>query len=162
MTRFTAIPRVRLRDSRLDSVAAFVEFSRSEGAAGAIASFTGTVRDEDASVDYLYLDWYPGLSEASLQAIAQACVERFEVAALTVEHRCGKVERGEAIVFVAAASKHRRAALEAVDYTMDRLKSEAALWKREVGPGVDRWVEPRAEDSRDLERWKAPKEGNHE
>ncbi len=153
MTQFTAIPRVRLRDSRLDSTDAFAAFAQAEGAAGAMASFTGVVRGEDASVDYLYLDWYPGMSEASLQAIAQACVERFDVTALTVEHRCGKVERGETIVFVAAASKHRRAALEAVDYTMDRLKSEAALWKREVGQGVDRWVEPRAEDSKDLERW---------
>lgn len=153
MTRFTAIPRVRLRDQSLDAAAAFAEFTRAEGAAGAVASFTGVVRDEDASVDYLYLDWYPGMSEASLQIIAQACVERFEVSALTVEHRCGKVMRGEAIVFVAAAAKHRRAALEAVDYAMDRLKSEAALWKREVGKDVDRWVEPRVEDSRDLERW---------
>ncbi|HVZ29223.1 MAG TPA: molybdenum cofactor biosynthesis protein MoaE [Asticcacaulis sp.] len=155
MTGFTAIPRVGLRDGRLDPVTLFDAFCRAEGAAGAVASFTGVVRDEDGGVDYLYLDWYPGMSEASLQAIAQACVERFEVTALTVEHRCGKVGRGEAIVFVAAASKHRRAALEAVDYAMDRLKSEAALWKREVGPEVDRWVEPRVEDSKDLERWKA-------
>jgi molybdopterin synthase catalytic subunit len=142
-----------LRDERLDAAAAFAVFCRAEGAAGAVASFTGVVRDEDGGVDYLYLDWYPGMSEASLQAIAQSCVERFDVTALTIEHRCGKVARGEVIVFVAAASKHRRAVLEAVDYAMDRLKSEAALWKREVGKDVDRWVEPRAEDLRDLERW---------
>jgi molybdopterin synthase catalytic subunit len=153
VTGFTAIPRVRLRDDSLDAAAAFTVFCAAEGAAGAVASFTGVVRDEDGGVDYLYLDWYPGMSEQSLQTIAQACVERFEVTALTVEHRCGKVGRGEAIVFVAAAARHRRAALEAVDYTMDRLKSEAALWKREVGTSVDRWVEPRVEDSKDLERW---------
>jgi len=75
------------------------------------------------------------------------------VAALTIWHRCGRVEAGQPVVFVAAASPHRRAAFEAVDYAMDRLKSEAAFWKREVGPAVDRWVEPTAGDAEDLGRW---------
>ena len=44
-----------------------------------------------------------------------------------------KIEAGEPIVFAGAASLHRRAAFEAADYLMDRLKTEAVFWKREVG-----------------------------
>lgn len=144
---------VRLLKDGLDPAAAYAAFDRAEGAAGAIVSFTGVVRGERGAVDHLYLDWYPGMTEASLQEIAEAAAARFDVTALTVHHRCGKVVAGETIVFVAAASSHRRAAFEAADYAMDRLKSEAALWKREAGSGGEQWVEPRAADAQDLKRW---------
>ncbi|MBW8881732.1 MAG: molybdenum cofactor biosynthesis protein MoaE [Asticcacaulis sp.] len=142
---------IALLEQALNAAAAHGEFLAENGHFGAVASFTGVVRGE---ADYLYLDWYPGMTEASIQAIADAGVERFGLNAVTVLHRCGRVDAGEAIVFVAAASVHRRAALEAVDYLMDRLKSEAALWKREVADGVDRWVEPREDDALSLERWR--------
>lgn len=144
---------VRLLEDGLDAAAAYAAFDRVEGSAGAVVSFTGVVRGEGGAVDHLYLDWYPGMTEASLQEIAEAAAQRFDITALNVLHRCGKVMAGETIVFVAAASAHRRAAFEAADYAMDRLKSEAALWKREAGRDGERWVEPRTADAQDLKRW---------
>lgn len=149
---------IQLLEQPLNAAAAQAEFLVENGHHGAVASFTGVVRAEtgggtSALVDYLYLDWYPGMTEASIEAIVVAARARFDVEAVTVLHRCGRVEAGEPVVFVAAASSHRRAAFEAVDYMMDRLKSEAALWKREVGEDTDRWVEPRAEDALSLKRW---------
>ncbi|OYW83220.1 MAG: molybdopterin synthase [Asticcacaulis sp. 32-58-5] len=150
---------VRLLPEPLDSIAAFREFSESaqHGASdGAIVTFTGKVRPVDKAgeaVDHLYLDWYPGMTEASMEAIAQAALSRFEVARVMVLHRCGQVQAGEDIVFVAAASVHRRAAFEAADYMMDRLKSEAAFWKRERGAGSERWIEPTDADQADRKRW---------
>lgn len=144
---------VQLLEQGLDTAAAYAAFDHAEGAAGAIVSFSGVVRNENGVVDHLYLDWYPGMTELSLREIAEAAAARFDVTALSVLHRCGKVMAGEAIVFVAAASAHRRAAFEAADYAMDRLKSEAALWKREAGRDGERWVEPRAADGQDLKRW---------
>lgn len=145
---------VELLETQLDAPAAYAAFDKAEGAAGAVVSFTGVVRGEGGAVDHLYLDWYPGMTEASLRDITEAAAERFDVTALSVLHRCGKVMAGETIVFVAAASVHRRAAFEAADYIMDRLKSEAALWKREAGSQGERWVEPRTADAEDLRRWK--------
>lgn len=144
---------VQLLEDGLDAPAAYAAFDRAEGAAGAVVSFTGVVRGESGAVDYLYLDWYPGMTEASLREIAEAAAQRFDITALSVLHRCGKVMAGEVIVFVASASAHRRAAFEAADYAMDRLKSEAALWKREAGRDGEHWVEPRAADIKDLKRW---------
>ena len=148
---------IRLLEAPFDGASAHETFMNGHSALGAIASFTGVVRaaagGTGEAVGHLYLDWYPGMTEASIEAIASATVERFGVSALTIWHRCGRVDAGEAVVFVAAASPHRRAAFQAVDYAMDRLKSEAAFWKREVGPGLDRWIEPTAGDAKDLKRW---------
>ena len=141
---------IGLVEGPLDAAAAQAQFLTAHGQDGAVASFTGVVRGE---ADYLYLDWYPGMTEASIEAIAEAARVRFGVTEVCVLHRCGRVDRGQAIVFVAASAQHRRAAFEAVDYMMDRLKSEAALWKREVNQEVDWWVEPRAEDAASLKRW---------
>ena len=149
MTRLT----VQLVETALDADAAHAGFMADHAQAGAVATFTGTVRDEDGAVDHLYLDWYPGMTDASLEAIAHDAAARFALTALTILHRVARVERGQAIVFVAAASRHRRDALDAVDYAMDRLKSEAALWKRESGAGGERWIEPRADDAQSLKRW---------
>ncbi len=146
---------VALLPEGLDPVQAQADMLKACRGQGAVTSFTGIVRGaaQSADVDYLYLDWYPGMSEASLHAIADAAAARFDISGLMILHRCGQVMAGAPVVFVAAASDHRRAAFEAVDYMMDRLKSEAALWKREVGPGLDHWVEPTHKDADDLKRW---------
>jgi molybdopterin synthase catalytic subunit len=149
---------VKLLPETLDPVHEHAAFLASFGYLGAVTVFTGVVRAraKGAAVDYLYLDWYPGMTEASMQAIAETAAERFEIVALVIRHRCAEVKAGQPVVFVAAASAHRRAAFEAVDYMMDRLKSEAALWKREVGPEIDRWIEPTGKDAEDLQRWSKP------
>ncbi|WP_374516299.1 molybdenum cofactor biosynthesis protein MoaE [Brevundimonas sp.] len=122
---------------------------------GAVVAFVGLARDSSAAgpVSGLYLDHYPGLTERSLETIAADAAERFPVSGVRVVHRCGEVSPGEAIVFVAVAAPHRRAAFEAADYLMDRLKTEAAFWKREDGPDGSRWIEPTDKDRADRARW---------
>ncbi|MGA9659412.1 MAG: molybdenum cofactor biosynthesis protein MoaE [Asticcacaulis sp.] len=150
-SKLTAI----LQEAAFDPSASAQAFQAEWGHAGAIVTFMGAVRPEHKGhvVDYLELDWYPGMSEASITAIGQSALDRFDIQALLIIHRCGKISAGEPIVFVAAASAHRRAAFEATDFVMDRLKTEAALWKREVGPDLDHWVEPTKADKTDLNRW---------
>lgn len=123
---------------------------------GAVVSFTGLARPADAegnAVTGLFLDTYPGMTEASLAAIARDALELFPVGAVRVVHRCGRIAPGEAIVFAAAAALHRRAAFEAADYLMDRLKTDAAFWKREDGAVGSKWIEPTAGDRADRARW---------
>lgn len=123
---------------------------------GAVVSFTGLARPADAdgkAVTGLFLDSYPGMTEASLEAIAGDALARFAVSAVRIVHRSGRIAPGEAIVFAAAAAPHRRAAFEAADYLMDRLKTDAALWKREDGPGGGQWIEPDAGDHAARARW---------
>ena len=84
---------------------------------------------------------------------------RARASALTdvaIVHRCGAMAPGEAIVFVAAAARHRRAAFDAVDYLMDRLKTEAPFWKREERGDGARWIEPPDSDRADRARGGRP------
>ena len=123
--------------------------------AGAIASFTGLCRPvskEGKPIDHLFLDHHPRLTGQGLHDIA-ASAERFGIEAVRIVHRCGAIAPGEAIVFVAAAAAHRRAAFDAVDYLMDRLKTDALFWKREDGVDGSHWIEPTGADRADRARW---------
>jgi molybdopterin synthase catalytic subunit len=129
--------------------------ARAEGA-GAVASFLGIARDrtaDGATVERLVLDHHPRLTLRSMEEIAAAARGRFQLSALRIVHRRGEVAPGETIVFVAAAAVHRRTAFDAVDYMMDRLKTDAVFWKREDRPDGSHWIEPREEDYSAGERW---------
>jgi molybdopterin synthase catalytic subunit len=126
------------------------------GGEGAVVSFVGLARPKSrdgTAVTRLYLDHYPGMTEKSLATIAAAGAERFPGTRVKVVHRCGQVDAGEAIVFVAAASEHRRKAFEAAEYLMDRLKTEAVFWKREDRADGPVWIEPTEQDRADRKRW---------
>ena len=123
---------------------------------GAVVSFVGVARpqsNDGANVDRLVLEHHPRLTLKSLEDIAVEAAERFDVSQVRVVHRCGEIGAGEPIVFAAAASPHRRAAFDAADYLMDRLKTEAIFWKREEGPAGANWIEPTEADYADRGRW---------
>lgn len=121
--------------------------------AGAVASFTGLVRADDG-VATLELEHYPGMTEAALTRVAQDAIDRWALLGVTIVHRVGPMAPGERVVFVAAAARHRGAALEACASVIDRLKTDAPFWKREVIEGRARWVEARAADDVAAGRWR--------
>jgi molybdopterin synthase catalytic subunit len=121
---------------------------------GAVVSFVGSVRRGDSGeVEKLILEHHPTLTRQSLEEIAVAAAARFDVSHLRVVHRCGEMRPGDTIVFAGAAATHRRAAFEAADYLMDRLKTDAVLWKREEGASGSSWIEPTEADYLERERW---------
>lgn len=131
-------------------------FSADAAGMGAIASFTGVARPEAANgsaVHSMFLDHHPRMTQRSIEEIAGDAAGRFDIVDTLIIHRCGTIEPNEPIVFVAASSRHRRAALQAVDYMMDRLKTEAFFWKREQRDSGAHWIEPTDTDYQDKERW---------
>ncbi len=143
---------IRLATSGLDPAAELGRFAAAHGGAGGIVSFVGQVRGDDA-IEALELRHFAPLTLAGMQALAQQALARWPLAGLVIAHRIGVLLPGEPIVFVAAAARHRRDAFAAADFTMDHLKSESWFWKREKSAGEWRWVEPRAQDHIDLDRW---------
>lgn len=144
----------RLVHAVFDPATELAGFS-AEGA-GAVASFTGLARGTTrggSEVTSLFLDHHPVMTQRSLKEAAEAAAQRFDLLAVRIVHRCGAIAPNEAIVFVAAAAAHRRAAIEAVDYLMDRLKTEAVFWKREDAVDGSRWIEPTEADRADRARW---------
>jgi molybdopterin synthase catalytic subunit len=144
---------VRLEEQRLDPREELGALLDQAAGDGAVVSFVGIARPDAGKVERLVLEHHPTLTKRSLEEIAAAAAERFDVSHVRVVHRCGEVAAGEAIVFAGAASAHRRAAFEAADYLMDRLKTEGVLWKREEGPEGMKWIEPTDADYRERERW---------
>ncbi|MFL6858616.1 MAG: molybdenum cofactor biosynthesis protein MoaE [Allosphingosinicella sp.] len=146
---------IRLQADPFDAGRELAAFAARVAGAGAIASFLGLVRGESGgeNVSVLELEYYPCLTGRSVAAIGEDARGRFELIGFVILHRTGALAAGEPIVFVAAAAAHRRAAFEAVDYMMDRLKTEAPFWKREHVPSGSRWIEARDADLRDRARW---------
>ncbi|MET0251818.1 MAG: molybdenum cofactor biosynthesis protein MoaE [Novosphingobium sp.] len=146
---------IRLLAQPLDPPSELARFAAAHPGAGAIVSFLGQVRAEpgENAVIALELSHYGPLTLGGMEALAAAAHARWSLDGLLVRHRIGSLEPAEPIVLVAAAARHRRAAFEAVDFLMDHLKSDAWLWKRERTAAGWLWVEPRAEDHADRERW---------
>lgn len=142
----------RLTQERIDAAAELGRFTSDARNAGAVVSFTGIVRGE-AGTRALELDHYPGMTEASIETLATETAGRFEISSLLAVHRAGLIPAGETVVFVAAAAPHRRAAFQAADCLMDRLKTEAAFWKREIATDGARRIEPHDKDHEDRNRW---------
>jgi molybdenum cofactor biosynthesis protein MoaC len=109
--------------------------------AGAIVVFAGTTRD----VDRLEYEAYREMASERIATILDDCAARHGLEAAAAEHRVGSVPRGEPSVVVAVSAAHRGEAFAAAREAIDRIKSEAPIWKREVelaGEGErGRWVE---------------------
>jgi molybdopterin synthase catalytic subunit len=144
---------ITLTDQAFDPGVLLSQFCESRTETGAVASFVGLARAEQGSTDTLELEAYPGFTEARIGEHAATATDRFVLQDVRVVHRVGKIAPGEAIVFVATAASHRRAAFEACDFLMDYLKSRAPFWKKETGPDGARWIEPRPQDHADIARW---------
>lgn len=146
---------VRLLAGGLSVGEALAAFNELHPEAGGVASFVGKVRPGagESSVKALELTHYEPLTLPGMEQLAGQARARFALDGALVWHRIGVLGPGEAIVLVAAAARHRRGALEAVDFLMDHLKSAAWLWKRERRGECWHWIEPRPEDHAARARW---------
>lgn len=146
----------RLAEEAFDPAAELAELTRCATGDGAVVSFVGLARDVTKagdSLDKLVLEHHTRLTARSLEDIASDALHQFPVTHVRVVHRCGEMSPGEPIVFAGASSPHRRAAFDAADYLMDRLKTDAVFWKREEGRRGSSWIEPTDEDYADRTRW---------
>ena len=146
----------RLEEQPFDPSAELAELIASAAGDGAVVSFVGIARPKTKTgevVEQMVLEHHPRLTIQSLRQIADDGAKRFGTCQIRVVHRCGAIRPGEPIVFAGAASPHRRAAFEAADYLMDRLKTEAVFWKREDYSSGSGWIEPTDADYADRDRW---------
>jgi molybdopterin synthase catalytic subunit/molybdopterin converting factor small subunit len=110
--------------------------------AGAIATFTGTVRRESRGRTVLYLEYeaYAEMAEDVMAQLSAELQERHELWAVAIHHRVGRVEIGEPSVVIAVSAAHREAALAACKEAIDTLKQTVPLWKKEVYEGGQEWL----------------------
>ena len=117
----------------LEAVTAAVRDPR----AGAVVCFQGVTR-EVAALEY---EAYADMARERIAAILDDAVGAHGLCAAAAEHRVGTVPLGEPSVIVAASAAHRDEAFAGAREIIDRIKSEAPIWKRELdGRGGSRPV----------------------
>ena len=122
---------------------------------GAVVFFVGRVRDlnEGDTVTGMFLEHYPGMTEKTLQSIADDARSRWPLNRIRIVHRVGALNPSDQIVFVGVSSPHRGAAFDGAQFIMDFLKTRAPFWKKESTPDGDRWVDARSSDTEQENRW---------
>ena len=146
---------VRIQEQDFDVSSELATLRAGDTRVGAVATFTGLVRDlnDAAQVSTLTLEHYPGMTEKALAQIVDDAKQRWDIYDALVIHRVGSLRPGDQIVFVAVTSAHRGESFAACQFIMDYLKTRAPFWKKEQTPEGERWVEARASDEDAAARW---------
>jgi molybdopterin synthase catalytic subunit len=152
------MPTIRLQREDFDVAAESAALTRGRTDIGAVATFTGICRDNEAGtgVAALTLEHYPGMAEEEIARHVAEADERWPLLGVTVIHRFGRFSPGDNIVMVAVAAAHRGPAFAAAEFLMDYLKTRAPFWKKEDLAEGARWVAAKGSDDAAAERWTAP------
>jgi MoaE-MoaD fusion protein len=118
-----------------------VEEVRSDDA-GAIATFTGTTRVHSRGRTVTHLDYeaHEGMAEKVMEEIAESLRAKYQLTAIAIHHRIGRVSIGETSVVIAVSAPHRQDALAACKDAIDELKERVPLWKKEAYEGGEEWI----------------------
>lgn len=102
--------------------------------AGAVFVFDGVVRplEADAPIAALEYTAYRPMADQTLEAIARDTLDRFKLLRIDVEHSLGRVDAGRSSFRLAIHAAHRREALAAADWFIDRMKADVPIWKSPV------------------------------
>ena len=141
--------RFRLTADPLDANAVAAVVSSAD--CGAVTTFVGLVRDDNAGRRVLWLEYeaYEPLALKAFARIDEEAGERWPSIAMAIHHRLGRVGIGEPSIVIAAASPHRPEAFAACRYAIERIKQIAPIWKREHFEGGYSWIEGATADPED-------------
>lgn len=147
---------IRVQEEPFDQAAEEQRLRAGHNDIGAVVSFKGIVRGDDAGgkIAAITLEHYPEMTARELERIAAEAQARWPLKGVAIIHRIGRLVAGDDIVLVITASQSRHAAFEAASFLMDWLKTSAPFWKSEETQGGTRWVEARASDDDAAARWK--------
>ncbi len=144
---------VRIQSDAFEMGAELNLFQETLYSAGAIVTFNGLVRDVPGGLKFMEIEYYPGMTQKSLELFEATAISRWQLEACLIIHRFGQLKPGELIMMVATAAPHRVAAFEAAEFIMDFLKSRAPFWKKEISESGEVWVDATLQDEAALRRW---------
>ncbi|MBI5933682.1 MAG: molybdenum cofactor biosynthesis protein MoaE [Chloroflexi bacterium] len=115
---------------------------------GAAAIFTGMVRGVTTRGDahetvYLEYEAYKPMAESKMKQVADEIRERWPtIEGIAVVQRIGRLYPRTPTVLIAVTSAHRDTGVfDAARYGIDRLKEIVPVWKKEVDPNGEEWIE---------------------
>ena len=147
---------VRLQREPFDAAAEAGKLTHGRTDVGAVVTFTGICRGDEAGMPIaaLTLEHYPAMAQTEIERHVTEAMTRWPLMGATVIHRYGRIVPGEDIVLVVTSSSHRAAAFAAAEFLMDYLKTRAPFWKQVERAGEKTWVEAKATDDAAAGRWK--------
>lgn len=110
---------------------------------GAVVVFEGIVRDHSHGRKTLYLEYeaYEPMAIRKMEDIGGEARQKYAIDGVGMIHRLGRLEIGETSVAIIVTAEHRRAAFEACQYAIDRLKQIVPIWKKEHFADGAVWAE---------------------
>jgi molybdopterin synthase catalytic subunit len=109
---------------------------------GAVASFTGYVRDNNnnTSVESINLEVYEKMAYKQFEKIIEKAKIRWSLIDTLIIHRYGNLKVNDKIVLVASFSSHRKDSFETCNFIMDYLKKDVPFWKNEFYDNKNEWL----------------------
>lgn len=119
--------------------------------AGAIACFVGVVREDpargsNAKVTHLEYEAYEEAALRTMERIRQDMKKRPGVIEASIHHVVDKVNVGEPSLFVAVLGEHRQEVFAALSETVEQVKKEVTIWKKEFTSKESYWVSSEAHE----------------
>ena len=110
--------------------------------AGAVTVFTGHVREWTHGVRTLYLAYeaYVPMAEKKLAEIGAEMEAKWPGVKVAIVHRIGELYISDIAVLIAVSSPHRKAAYEANEYAIERIKEVVPIWKKEIWEDGEEWI----------------------
>ena len=135
--------RVWITDAPIDIAAVIAAAGTSRD--GAVATFIGRVRDHSDGVTVHRMDYeaYAEMAESEMRRIGHELYARGGISTISIVHRTGSLEIGDASVVVVVAAPHRDTAFPACQEALELIKSTVPVWKREHRTDGARWVDAR-------------------
>lgn len=110
---------------------------------GATVTLDGYVRKftKERETDHLVYEAYEPMALKEMRKLIDQAKSEFEIAAVGIVHRLGRLEIGETSVVISVSSPHRRAAFAACEWLITELKRTVPIWKKEVYADGEEWIE---------------------
>jgi molybdopterin synthase catalytic subunit len=102
---------------------------------GAHSIFLGQIRADEKEGKKISAIEYTAYEEMALEkmhGIRESIFEKYPLTCMHVHHSLGKIKSGEICFFVFASSAHRKAAIDACQETVERIKTELPIWGKEL------------------------------
>ncbi|MGD0003025.1 MAG: molybdenum cofactor biosynthesis protein MoaE [Anaerolineaceae bacterium] len=122
---------------------------------GAACIFTGVVRGLTQRGEFhlttsLVYEAYIPMAEEKMEQVAEEIRMRWpDIEGIGIIQRIGHLDTGTPTVAIACTSSHRDCGIfEAARYGIDRLKEIVPVWKREIGPQGEMWIEGKYQPKR--------------
>ena len=105
--------------------------------------FEGFVRNHSRGRATLHLEYeaYEPMAIRKMEELGGEAKQKFAIDGMGMIHRLGRLEIGETSVAIIVTAEHRRAAFEACQFAIDRLKQIVPIWKKEYFADGAVWAE---------------------